>query len=203
MANWQESVKEFFNRVGEYLRRGSEKAGEWIDEQAAITRRVRAIRKLRAQQREILEIIGSKVYTLHTRGKVRNKDILAECRRVDEILAHIERLRREIEEIKQKSRHPQVKLMEVEDEAPIGDEDEGAEAPAEQQPAQGETAETPQAPGEPTSDADQQQAETAGAPSGTGEQAEQAESQQPEIEFIEPAGSDQTPEEPKGPEQQP
>lgn len=124
MANWQESVRDFFKRISEYLRRGSEKAGEWIDEQAAIARRVRAIRRLRAQQRQILEIIGSKVYTLHTRGKVRNKDILAECRRIDEILAHIERLRREIEEIKQKSKYEQVKLMEVEDESPIGEEDE-------------------------------------------------------------------------------
>ena len=133
MASWQDSVRDFFRRIGEYLRRGSEKAGEWIDEQAAITKRVRAIRKLRSQQRQVLEIIGSKVYTLHTRGKVRNKDVLAECKRVDEILAQIERLRREIEEIKEKSRHPQVKLMEVEDEAPIGEEEEtGAESGEEQ-----------------------------------------------------------------------
>ncbi|MBC7288613.1 MAG: hypothetical protein H5T86_11355 [Armatimonadetes bacterium] len=133
MASWQETMREFFSRVGEYLRIGSKRAGEWIDEQAAINQRVRAIRRLRAEQRKMLEIIGSKVYTLHTRGKVRNRDVLQDCQRVDEILGHIERLRREIEEIKSKSRYPQVKLMDVQDDEPLvepGDEEERA-APSE------------------------------------------------------------------------
>ena len=62
MSNVPDGMSQFFRRVGQYLRRGSEVAGSWIDEQAAINQRVRAIRRLRAQQQTSLTTIGAKVY---------------------------------------------------------------------------------------------------------------------------------------------
>ncbi len=132
-----EQVRSFFQRVAEYVRHGSQVAGQWLDEQAAINQRVRAIRRLRAEQKKVLLVIGSKVYTLHTRGKVRNKDVLTECQKVDEILAHIARLKQEIEEIKKRSTKPEIQLMEVEDEEPLVDaEEETSEQASTEQPEQ-------------------------------------------------------------------
>ncbi len=116
MSNLQQGVGGFFRRVGQYLRRGSEVAGSWLDEQASITQRVRAIRHLRGEQQALLATIGGKVYALHRRGKVRNRDVLVECERIDEILAHIGRLRNEIEEIRRQSTRPEIQLMDVSDE---------------------------------------------------------------------------------------
>jgi hypothetical protein len=139
MSKLHGQVSSFFRRVGQYLRRGSEVAGSWIDEQAAITQRIRAIRHLRSEQQKVLTTIGGKVYALHRRGKVRNRDVLAECQRIDEILAHIARLRNEIEQIKRKSTRPGIQLMEVEDDTDLAEPDEtqveGGEQQAEITPA--------------------------------------------------------------------
>lgn len=146
MSTWGEQAKSFLHRIAEYLRRGSEVAGQWIDEQAAINQRIRAIRRLRAEQQKLLTLIGSKVYTLHTRGKVRNRDVLADCQRIDELLAHIARLKEEIEEIKKRSTRPEVQLIEVEDQEPLAEAEEEAEtqeAAAEEEPAAESSGEQP------------------------------------------------------------
>lgn len=144
MSGFQRQVGDFFRRIGQHLRRGSEVAGQWIDEQAAITQRLRAIRRLRTEQQSVLQTIGSKVYALHRRGKVRNKDVLAECQRIDEIVAHIARIRSEIEDIKRQSSRPEIQLMEVEDEdllvEPEEAEGSGAEVTTEAAPEAAEGA---------------------------------------------------------------
>jgi hypothetical protein len=144
MASWQRGLRDFFSQAGNWLRRSSEVAGEWIDEQATITQRIRAIRKLRGDQQHALQTIGAKVYTLHTLARVRNKDVLADCQRIDELLARIERLKQEIEEIKRRSTKPEIKLIQIEDdqpltepgeeEAPAADPEKPAEAPAAAEP---------------------------------------------------------------------
>lgn len=124
MSDWRQRMSEGFRRAVAWIRRGSEAAGEWIDEKAAITSRLRTIRRLRADQQRLLSTIGAKVYTLHTRGKVRNRDVLADCQQIDDILARIERLRKEIEEIKRRSTRPEIQLMAVEDEEPLVEAEE-------------------------------------------------------------------------------
>ena len=119
MSDWQRSLRDFFTHASSWLRRSSEVAGEWIDEQAAITQRVRSIRKLRGDQQQALGMIGAKVYSLHTLGKVRNKDVQVDCQRIDEILGRIERLKQEIEEIKRRSTKPEIKLIQIEDDEPL------------------------------------------------------------------------------------
>lgn len=139
MTGWRQRMGEGFRRVVTWIRRGSEAAGEWIDEKAAITSRLRTIRRLRADHQRLLSTIGAKVYTLHTRGKVRNRDVLADCQRIDDILAHIERLKKEVEEIKRRSTRPEIQLMAVEDEEPLVEAEEATEAEAaEEHPASGE-----------------------------------------------------------------
>ncbi|MCX7599056.1 MAG: hypothetical protein N2512_09350 [Armatimonadetes bacterium] len=126
MTGWRQRISEGLQRMVTWIRRGSEAAGEWLDEKTAITSRLRTIRRLRADQQRLLNTIGAKVYTLHTRGKVRNRDVLADCQRIDEILAQIERLRKEIEEIKRRSTRPEIQLMAVEDEEPLVQAEEEA-----------------------------------------------------------------------------
>lgn len=139
MSNLQQGAGGFFRRVGQYLRRGSEAAGSWLDEQAAITQRIRAIRRLRAEQQTLLTTIGGKVYALHRRGKVRNRDVLVDCERIDEILAHIGRLKSEIEEIRRQSTRPEIQLMDVSDEQLLTEADEGTEPEEEVEPQAAET----------------------------------------------------------------
>lgn len=141
MSKWQGGLRDFFTQAGSWLRRGSEVAGEWIDDQTAITQRLRTLRKLRGDQQQALRLIGAKVYTLHTLGKVRNKDVLVDCQHIDEILARIERLKHEIEEIKRRSTKPEVKLIQIDDEEPLTEamsvDEEAPEepAPAEEAPS--------------------------------------------------------------------
>jgi hypothetical protein len=146
MAKWQGGLRDFFTQAGSWLRRGSEAAGEWIDDTTAITQRLRTLRKLRGDQQQALRLIGAKVYTLHTLGKVRNKDVLVDCQHIDEILARIERLKKEIEEIKRHSTKPEVKLIKIEDDelltepgeedAPVSPEAMTVEEPTETAPAE-------------------------------------------------------------------
>lgn len=128
MPEWQESARDSLRRFGKWLRRGGQAATDWIDEKAAITSRLRSIRQLRSSEEQLFRDIGAKVYTLHTRGKIRNRDVLAHCRRVDDAIAQIARLRQEIEDIKRRSTRPEIQLMEIEDDEPLLEAEEVAEA---------------------------------------------------------------------------
>jgi len=149
MTGWRQRMSEGLQRVVTWIRRGSEAAGEWIDEKAAITSRLRTIRRLRADQQRILSTIGAKVYTLHTRGKVRNRDVLADCQQIDDILAQIERLKKEIEDIKRRSTRPEIQLMAVEDEAPLVDVEEQEAAGASEEGAALDQAQSADQPAKP------------------------------------------------------
>ena len=93
-----------------------------------------------------VKTVGKKVYSLHTRGKVRNKDVLSDCVRVDEIGQEIETIHQQIEETRRQAAASEELVVEIEDEAPLTEEAEQEESGAE--PAEGQT---PQSPAEPES----------------------------------------------------
>jgi len=98
-----------------------------IDRQAGIQKLAVRIRGLRRQRQQTLLTIGRKAYSLHSRGKVRNRDILADCLTIDEIEAEIAHIQARIEEIRREAGAGQDVLLDLEDEAPVAGEEELSE----------------------------------------------------------------------------
>jgi len=111
-------LREFFRGSKE---RVSGLAGT-IDRQAAIRKLAGQIGLLRRERHQRLLTMGKKAYSLHTRGKVRNRDILEDCLRIDEIGAEISEFQDRIEEIRRQAGPEEDLVVEVEDEQPVAEE---------------------------------------------------------------------------------
>jgi len=111
-------LREFFRGSKE---RVSGLAGT-IDRQASIRKLAAQIGLLRRERHQLLLTMGKKAYSLHTRGKVRNRDILEDCLRIDEIEAEVSEFQDRIEEIRRQPGPEQDLLIELEDEQPVAEE---------------------------------------------------------------------------------
>lgn len=111
-------------------RQGGEAAAEALEQQAAIQRLAGQVRKLDRDRRGLYSDIGTKVYALHRQGKVRNQDVLADCDRLDEVLADIAKLRLEIDEVRTANLAKGVRIAELEDVSALTEEPEAEAAPA-------------------------------------------------------------------------
>jgi len=111
-------LREFFRGSKE---RVSGLAGT-IDRQAAIRKLAGQIGLLRRERHQRLLTMGKKAYSLHTRGKVRNRDILEDCLRIDEIGAEISEFQDRIEEIRRQAGPEEDLVVELEDEQPVAEE---------------------------------------------------------------------------------
>ena len=138
MSDFNEKVKSVNRRVSRWARRTGSAVTQWWEEASALQERRNRMRRLARERRQLLAAMGTKVYTLHRKGKVQNRDLLADCGKIDQIGEDIERIEEEIAEIK-RARAAAPREVEVEDEAPIvADEDvdvsagEVEEAPAEE-----------------------------------------------------------------------
>jgi len=111
----------------EFFRGGRERvsglAGT-IDRQAGIRKLAAQIGLLRRERRQLLLTMGKKAYSLHTRGKVRNRDILEDCLRIDEIEAEVSEFQDRIEQIRRQAGSEEDLLVELEDEQPVAEEAE-------------------------------------------------------------------------------
>ena len=140
MSSFWEQVKEFCARLFSRGRHGVETLSESLDRQAKIQRLAGQVRGLARERNSLVVTIGKKVYALHSRGKVKNRDVLGDCLRIDQIREEIEGLKRKIEEIRLSSvgDMPEVDL---EDESLLAEEEpEDAEGPAPEEALQVELA---------------------------------------------------------------
>jgi hypothetical protein len=103
-------------------RQGGEAAAEALEQQASLQRLAGQARKLDRDRRLLFGQMGAKVYALHGQGKIRNQDVLEDCRRVDEIAAEIQALRQQMQDIRAASLAQGVKLPELDDETALTDE---------------------------------------------------------------------------------
>jgi chromosome segregation ATPase len=122
MAEFKKTLAEMGRQVARWAKTGGSSAAEWWDEKSAIQKRAAQMRKLNRQRQATVAGIGAKVYALHRRGKVRNRDLLADCQKIDEVDAEMERLKGEIEEIKRRKQQAAAEPAELEDDAPVVDE---------------------------------------------------------------------------------
>ena len=111
-------LREFF-RGGK--KRVSGLAGT-IDRQAGIRKLAAQIGLLRRERHQRLLTMGKKAYSLHVRGKVRNRDILEDCLRIDEIEADVSEFQDHIEQIRRQAGPEEDLLVELEDEQPVTEE---------------------------------------------------------------------------------
>jgi hypothetical protein len=122
-------VSDFMSRASELggllwrrARRGGEAAAEAFEQQASIQRLVGQVRKLDRERRSVFAEMGAKVYALHSQGKVRNQDVLVDCRRVDDIGAEMSRLRQQMEDIRAASLAQGIKVPELADVSALTEE---------------------------------------------------------------------------------
>ena len=124
------------------LIRGSKHSVEIMAEslrrQGAMQKLAARIRTLNRERSQLIRSIGKKVYSLHTRGQVRNQDVLSDCLRIDETAQEIEGLRDQIEDLRRQAAAGEELVVDIEDEAPLTEETEEepgpVELPAEQPP---------------------------------------------------------------------
>ena len=136
MRNLLQQARETLDRLFQGSKHSVEVIAESLDRQAAIQKLTAQTRGLRRERNELITTIARKVYSLHTRGKVHNRDVLGDCRRTDEIVQQIQTLQQQIEEVRLQAMVGEELVVDIEDEAPVTEEAEEPEAalePAEQQ----------------------------------------------------------------------
>lgn len=138
---WQQ-VRETFSRLFQGSKHSVAVIAESLDRQATVQKLAARIRGLTHERSELIRTIGKKVYSLHTRGKVRNRDVLSDCLRIDEIGQEIEDGQEQIEELRRQAIAGEELVVEIEDEAPVTEE-EPAEEEGPAQPPEEPTAEPP------------------------------------------------------------
>lgn len=165
MADIKKTLTDVGRQIARWAKTGGSTAAEWWEEKSAIQARASEIRKLNRQRHEVVVGIGSKVYTLHRRGKVRNRDLLTDCERIDDIGDDIERLKAEIEEIRRRRQEAQLPPEQIEDDSPVVDEADvdtsvAAEEPAPEEEAPAQPEQPPETAEEPEQTPDQPQEPT-------------------------------------------
>jgi hypothetical protein len=133
----------FFARLFSRGQHGVETMRESLDRQTRIQRLVGQVRALARERNDLVVTMGKKVYALHTRGKIKNRDVLSDCLRLDQIRAEIADLKRKIEEIRLADTG-EMPPVDLEDDSFLAEDDpvgEGEDEPAGEAQAEVESAE--------------------------------------------------------------
>jgi predicted transcriptional regulator len=129
MAGIGDQIKSANKSVSKWAKKTTSAVSEWWDEVNAVNERRSEIRDLAREREKLLVEMGTKVYTLHRRGKVQNRDLLNDCERIDDIAETIERLEEEIAELKRQKAQARPREVKVSDESGVvGEEDVEASA---------------------------------------------------------------------------
>ncbi len=124
MAGIGDQIKSANESVSQWAKKTSSVVTEWWQEVNAVTNRRNKIRGLTREREKLIVEMGTKVYTLHRRDKVQNRDLLVDCERVDTIAVDIDRIELEITEIKRRKAEAHPPEVAIIDESPVvADED--------------------------------------------------------------------------------
>lgn len=120
---WDEA-RSLGSRIWQELKKATSTAADSADRHLKITKLRRKLKRLISQERDVNRGIGEKVYQLHQKGKVRNTDILEECRHIDELRENMEDIENQIRELQTEKEE---KEAELEDEDFLTDEEDDSE----------------------------------------------------------------------------
>ena len=138
MSSFWERIRQSFGPVIRGSKHSAGAMAERLRRQAAMQKLAARMRALNRERSELVRTIGKKVYSLHTRGKVDNQDVLSDCLRIDETGQEIEALHEQMEELRRQAATGEQLVVDIEDETPLAEEVEEepgvAELAAEQTP---------------------------------------------------------------------
>ena len=100
MSDFMTRVQELGRLFLRSAKEGGEAAAEAIEHRAQIQRLALQVRRLDKERSGLIRQIGAKVYSLHGQAKVRNQDVLVDCKRIDDIIVDIGKLQKDIELIR-------------------------------------------------------------------------------------------------------
>ncbi len=135
MSGINDQFKSASENLSRLVKKTTEVVSQRWDELSAIQQRRREMWEMARERKRLMAEMGAKVYSLHRRGKVQNRDLLADCERIDAIGRGIAQREREIEELQRTRSAAEPTPVEVEDDTTVvADEDIDAEAaePAEE-----------------------------------------------------------------------
>lgn len=130
MSDLVTRVRELGNLFWRSARDTGEAAAEGIEQHVQIQRLAGRVRRLDRERSDLIRQIGAKVYGLHGQGKIRNQDVLVDCRRIDQIIADIGSLKEEIAQIRAASLEKGITIPVMSDEAPLDEPEPVAATPA-------------------------------------------------------------------------
>ncbi len=124
MSSFWQQTREIYDRLLCGSKHSAGVIAENLRRRAAMQKLAAGIRGLNRERSQLIRSIGKKVYSLHTRGQVRNRDVLSDCLRIDEAGQEIEALQEQIEELRREAGGGEELVVEIEDEAPVTEEAE-------------------------------------------------------------------------------
>lgn len=119
MSDLSKKIRLMNQQVSRWARRTGNVVSQWWETLNTLQQKRAEIRRLARERQQLLIDMGNKVYTLHRKGKVQNRDLRSDCERIDQISADIARLEQEIEELKRAREEAQPREIPVEDETPV------------------------------------------------------------------------------------
>jgi len=131
VSNFWQQVRQGFDSVVRGSKRSVELIAESMRRQAAVQKLTARIRGLNRERSQLIRSIGKKVYSLHTQGNVRNRDVLSDCLRIDEAAQEIEGLQDQIEDLRRQAAAGEELVVHIEDETPLTEEPEEEPGPVE------------------------------------------------------------------------
>lgn len=136
MSGINDQFKSAGKTLSEFLKKTTDHVSERWEELTAIQDRRREAWELAREREKLMVEMGAKVYSLHKRDKVKNRDLLSDCERIDTIGSEIARLEREIEELRREKMQAEAPEVEVSDDTPVVDDEdidtEAAEVPVDE-----------------------------------------------------------------------
>ena len=137
MQQIRQNLREMWQRFTAGAKDTSQSAGAYLDRQRKVVALRSELRKAEADRGGLYAQMGRKVYALHLKEKVANRDLLRSCQEIDELNTLIEAKKTQVEAL---LAIPDDEEVEIEDETEVPEEE--ADAPEEQR---GEAEETDEA----------------------------------------------------------
>ena len=142
MTQFMTNLKELWKRFSTGARDTGQSAGAYLDRQRRVVALRGEVRKAEGARRKLYITMGRKVYALHLRAGVANKDLLRSCHEIDELNTLIEAKETQIEAL---LAAPEEGEVEIEDETAVPDDKgEEEEEDAEEEEEELEAEESPE-----------------------------------------------------------
>jgi hypothetical protein len=129
------NLRQMWQRLTTGARDTTQSAGAYVDRRRKVMALRGDVRKARGARSNLYTVMGRKVYALHRKEKVANKDLLRSCQEIDELNTLIEAKQTQIEAI---LAAPEEQEIDIEDDTELpedkGEPEEAEEEDEEQAP---------------------------------------------------------------------